>query len=179
MPIYTYYCARCHGQFDHLAREFAAPAPRCPRCGDEAVTRLISSAHLVHGARDHQQRLRAAAGHVADDPQAAARFLKASGRLEDADGLYGSRAYRELIERRSEGASDADLGDLVDDLALEARPSEATQMSGALMFSDRVENRMSAQGPPDREHEEPGENAERDARAQARSRRTAAHLGWG
>ncbi len=188
VPIYEYYCRGCHGRFSHLARRMDAAAPPCPRCGNEHVERLISASHLVHGEAHHTQALREEVGAVdREDPQAAARALKASGRLEDAAGLYGSKAYRELIERRIEGAADDDLADLVDDLVGQAALTEAAQMAGAVALADKVDNRLAAEGPPehvaddedrrqagsalrDREHGEPDAD---------RSRRKAPDLGWG
>lgn len=173
MPIYEYYCAACHGRFSHLARRFDEPAPPCPRCGQQEVERLISTSNLVHGASHHEKDLRSEAAHVDDgDPQAIARFLKASGRLEDASGLYGSKAYRELIARRAEGASDRDLADLVDDLTAEAETSEAAKMAGSVVLSKQMENRMGAEGPPD--HQDHGDQQSDTPR----SRRSADDLGW-
>ncbi len=173
MPIYEYYCAQCHGRFSHLAKSIGADAPACPRCGNAAVERLISAASVLHSSEHHTAQLRAdRQGIDADDPQAIAQFLKDSGRLADSDGLYGSRAYRELIDRRAAGAGEADVADLVDDLAAEMRPAEATQMSGAVMFSEQVENRMQAEGPPERHDHEQSQSPE------PTSRRGAANLGW-
>lgn len=177
MPIYEYYCAVCNGRFRHLARRIDAPPPPCPRCGNVNVERMISAVNVARGGAFHERRFEEAATHVdAEDPQAIARFLQASGRLEDAGGVYGSKAYRELIARRAEGATDADLSDLVDDLATQMRNSEATEMAGAVMFSERVENRMQAEGPPE-EHEHvlghtPDDASEPHPRA-------AEDLGWG
>jgi putative FmdB family regulatory protein len=184
VPIYEYYCRACDGRFSHLARHIDAAAPPCPRCGDGYAERLISAGHVLHGTERHTQDLREDAAKVLqDDPQAAARMLKASGRLEDASGLYGSRVYRELIERRIEGAADADLADLVEDLVGEAATAEAAQMASAVVLSDQVEDRLAAEGPP--AGEESGDDdsvVAPDARTgpgAPRSRRRAAHLGWG
>jgi putative FmdB family regulatory protein len=173
MPIYEYYCPACHGRFRHLARRIDAPAPACPRCGNDEVERMVSAASLLHDDAHHEQELREGAAQVdADDPQAIAEFLKDSGRLQDAEGVYGSKAYRELIARRTQGATDEDLTDLVDDLVADMRESEASKMAGAVMFSDEMENRMGAEGPPeDHDHDD-------EASAQ-RSRRSADDLGWG
>ena len=159
-----------------------AVAPPCPRCGDDRVERLISAGHLLHGATYHTQELRENVSQVDhEDSQAAARALKASGRLEDAVGLYGSRAYRELIERRIEGAGDADLDDLVDDLAGAATTTEAAQMAAAVALSEEVGNRLAAEGPP----EDDGSGARDLVQGAmggpdaAQSRRKAPHLGWG
>ncbi len=125
-----------------------------------------------------------------EDPQAMARFLKESGRLEDAAGLYGSKAYRELIERRIQGATDADLADLVGDLTDEMASNELTQLAGAVALSEQVENRMAAEGPP---HEHGAVEAEPESRGdtdrtiadaesgprETHSRRSAPDLGWG
>ncbi len=156
MPIYEYYCATCEGRFRHLAKRIDAPPPPCPRCGTTAVTRLISTVHVLHDEAHHERRLRETAAQVdGDDMRAISRFLQESGRLEDAEGLYGSRAYRELLARRAEGADEADVADLVGDLTAQIDTTEATQMAGAVLFSDRVENRLSAEGPPAHQEEEP------------------------
>lgn len=137
---------------------------------------MISTAHVIHGERHHERELRVASAHIdADDPQAIAQHLQASGRLEGVEGLYGSTAYRELIARRAEGAADADLTDLTDDLTAQMQASEVSTMAGAVMFSDRVENRMQAEGPPERhDHEEAGAGAKSQSRPRA-----ARDLGWG
>ncbi len=158
MPIYEYYCAVCEGRFRHLAKHIDAPPPPCPRCGTTAVTRLISTANVIHGEKHHARQFQEAATQVdSDDQRAIARFLQQSGRLEEAEGVYGSPSYRELLARRAEGATDAEVADLVDDLAAQMHPSEATQMAGAVAFSDHVENRMSAAGPPEHREDSPAD----------------------
>jgi hypothetical protein len=54
-----------------------------------------------------------------ENSQAIARSIKESGWLDQAEGAFRSDAYRELIERRAAGASDADLADLNDSLGAE------------------------------------------------------------
>jgi len=180
MPIYEYYCANCNGQFSHLAKRVGASAPPCPRCGNTAVERLVSSASLIHSRAHHEGELRQASRQVdANDYQAAARFLKESGRLEDAEGVYGSKVYRELIARRAEGAAEPDVADLVDDLVVKMQESDASKMAGAVMFSERVENRMSAEGPPE-EHDSEDATA-RDVEQKSTlpgSRQKRDNLGW-
>ncbi|MBN1874996.1 MAG: zinc ribbon domain-containing protein [Anaerolineae bacterium] len=169
MPIYEYYCPICHGRYNHLAKRIGEPAPPCPRCGCKDVERMVSAPNLIYGAQHHAQELRQSAGQVnGDNPQAIAQFLKTSGRLEDAEGLYGSKVYRELIERRIEGATDAELADLVPTLTTEMQASEVTQMAGAMLFSEQVENRMQAAGPPEEPEHQP----------HTQSKRAADNLGW-
>ncbi len=120
-----------------------------------------------------------------EDPRAVAEFLKESGRLEDSSGLFGSQAYKELIARRIEGAADPDLSDLVDDLVAavdssDSASEEAQQIASAVAMSERIENRMRAEGPPeDHDHTDiTGARAENDVPAR-RTRRSARDLGWG
>ncbi|MBN1248588.1 MAG: zinc ribbon domain-containing protein [Anaerolineae bacterium] len=187
MPIYEYYCQVCYGRFSHLAREFDAPAPPCPRCGNQDVERLVSAVNVVHPPADHQAQLRAEAAAVDDrDLQAAAQLLQASGRLEDAEGLYGSRAYKELIARRAAGASDSDLGDLVDNLVAATQQSDATETAAAMALSKQVDNRLGADGPAEgHEHgrglqtADAGHSEAEHTTPGSRSRRSAPNLGWG
>lgn len=182
MPIYEYYCSNCEGRFRHLARRIDAPPPPCPRCGTAEVERLIAAANVVRSDTHHERRLREATTQVDhDDPRAIARFLQDSGRLEDAEGVYGSRAYRELLARRAEGATDADVTDLVDDLTASMRASEAGQMAGAVVFTEQVENRMLAEGPPE-DHEDTTTDetdAETESTPATTRRRATKDLGWG
>jgi len=180
MPIYEYYCAVCQGRFSHLAKRISAPAPACPRCGNADVERMISTVNTIHSSTHHQTQLKQDAGNVdAQNPVAIAQFLKESGRLEDATGVYGSKAYRELLDRRAEGAADSDLTDLVGDLAAEMQSSEAGEATGAALFSEQMENRMAAEGPPeDHDHKvkQKLDNGHRNAKASAKRR--ADDLGW-
>ncbi len=176
MPIYEYYCAKCHGRFNHLARRVDASPPPCPRCGNSEVERMITAARLVHSAPHHEQQLRQASQQVdAEDSQAIAKFLKDSGRLADAEGVYGSKAYQELIARRAAGATEQEVEDLVEDLVTEMQGSDASKMAGALVFSDEVENRMLADGPHEDHEHAP---AEEDSTSST-SRKQADALGWG
>lgn len=153
MPIYEYYCSACQGRFRHLAKQIDAPAPVCPRCGNVEVKRMISTVNTIHNADFHQTKFQQEITSVdGQDPAAIAQFLKDSGRVEDATGLYGSKVYRELLDRRAQGATDRDLSDLVDNLASEMQSPEAADAAGAILFSEQMENRMAAQGPPE-DHE--------------------------
>ncbi|MBN2002538.1 MAG: zinc ribbon domain-containing protein [Anaerolineae bacterium] len=176
MPIYEYYCSRCHGRFRHLAKHVDASAPPCPRCGNIEITRQVSAASVLHAESHHVAQLQEAKREVDQkDSQAIARFLQNSGRLADADGIYGSKVYRELLARKADGASDADVADLVPGLVSELQSTEGTQMAGAMLFSEQVENRMGAEGPP--EHHET-ESSDVHSTPSARTRRRADDLGW-
>lgn len=179
MPIYEYYCSICHGRFQHLAKRIGELAPPCPRCGNASVERMVSAVNVTHNNRYHERQLRSGADQVAEDDQRTiAGFLKDSGRLEGVEGVYGSKAYQELIYRRAAGATDADVSDLVDDLTSEIQASESTKMAGSLMFSDQVENRMAAEGPPeDHADDEQQSNSSTDAGKKS-AQRSGKDLGW-
>ena len=188
LPIYEYYCDACRGRFSHLARRFDEPSPPCPRCGNVSVERLISASNVIRSAAHHEQQLKDDASRVTtQDAQAAAQFLDDSGRLVDTGGLYGSRAYRELIARRKDGATDADVADLVDDLTAAADLTPAAELAGMVALFDQVDNRIGAEGPPEgHEHgqglvgapDEPHDSEQRRTR-RPQSRRSARNLGWG
>ncbi len=183
MPIYEYYCPTCHGRFRHLARSFDAPAPPCPRCGNPNVERLISAAAVLHSDAHHTEQVREQAkGVPQDDLAAAARFLQESGRLEDAEGLFGSAAYRELLARRAEGATDADLEDLVPELIQHTEHNDAIAAATAAALSgqmlDAVEEHAHQAHDHDHDHEHEHEH-EHEHGHKHRAKRRATDLGWG
>ena len=177
MPIYEYYCAVCQGRYRQLARRINTPVPACPRCGNADVERMVTTANTLHSNAYHQSELKKEAGNIdAENSTEIAQFLKESGRLEDATGVYGSKSYRELINRRAEGATEHDLTDLVDDLASEMRTSVSGEVSGAMLFSNQMKNRMAAVGPPE-DHDDPKLN-NRNREASAPANRRVDDLGW-
>ncbi len=42
MPIYEYRCQRCEKRFEEYLATSDKPAPPCPECGSQDVTRLLS-----------------------------------------------------------------------------------------------------------------------------------------
>ena len=177
MPIYEYYCPVCHGRFSHLAKHIGEAAPPCPRCGNEEVERLISAAAVLHDDADHEVQLKEARSEIdTDDAQAVARFLKDSGRLEDTEGLYGSKAYRELIERRIEGATDDDLMDLVDDLSTEAK--RTVKQNDALDALRDITFSKEGEGEHHHHHHNAEDDPEHHHHHRHKNRRSSDDLGW-
>lgn len=175
MPIYEYYCPVCHGRFNHLAKQVDAAPPPCPRCQNQAVERLISAARVLKGEAAHATRFDAAARQVdAEDPQAIADFLQASGRLDDVGGVYGSPAYRELLRRRSAGASEQELSDLVGDLTAEVERDPEVQATAARLLSDYLQASPQADNAaPAHEHDHTCDHEHEHPHP-----RHAEHLGW-
>jgi putative FmdB family regulatory protein len=42
VPIYEYRCGSCDARFEEYLSTSAKPSPRCPACGSETVSRLMS-----------------------------------------------------------------------------------------------------------------------------------------
>ncbi|QTA86389.1 FmdB family zinc ribbon protein [Desulfonema magnum] len=44
MPIFEYLCKKCNHQFEELILSANDPAPKCPKCQNENVEKLMSAA---------------------------------------------------------------------------------------------------------------------------------------
>lgn len=91
MPIYEYQCADCRRPISLLVMRIADPTPpRCPRCGGNQLTRLMSRFATVRSEDDRLDSLADPAslgGLDEDDPKSMARWMKKMGSElgEDAD----------------------------------------------------------------------------------------------
>lgn len=113
MPIYEYECHGCRRVVSLLVlRPSAAEAPRCPRCGGAALTRLMSRFATV---KSEEARLESLAdpsslGDIDEnDPASMARFMKKMGR-EFGDEL-GEDFDEAVDEAMAESASETGEGD--------------------------------------------------------------------
>ena len=105
MPIYEYECHGCHRRVSLLVlRPSVAEAPVCPRCGSEALSRLMSRFATV---KSEDARLDALADSSSlgdldeNDPSSVARFMKKMGR-EFGDDL-GDDFESAMDEAMAEG----------------------------------------------------------------------------
>jgi len=124
MPIYEYYCPACDARFSHLARRFDEPPPPCPGCGSRQVEKLVAQVHASHSEAERRADLNARSWEVdRENPREIARFLQDTGGLADevAPVEVGREAFREILARRAEGASDEDLQDVTDAVPLPSR----------------------------------------------------------
>ncbi|MBN1177905.1 MAG: zinc ribbon domain-containing protein [Anaerolineae bacterium] len=120
MPIYEYYCAQCDGWFSHLARQFDAPPPPCPRCGSLDVQKIVSQVNALRSEAGRLADLEARAEAVdRDNPQEMAQFLQETGSLLDEVAPVDPQAFQEIVARRAQGAQDADLEDVADAIPFE------------------------------------------------------------
>ncbi len=50
MPIYEFVCKKCNYKFEQLILSSDDPAPKCPKCQNENVEKLISAGSIrAHG----------------------------------------------------------------------------------------------------------------------------------
>jgi putative FmdB family regulatory protein len=109
MPIYEYDCADCRRSVSLLVRRISDPGtPRCPRCGGERLTRLLSRFATV---RSEDARLDSLAdpGQLGDvdenDPRSMARWMKKMGsELGDEAGGDWDDMVDEAVDEEVSGA---------------------------------------------------------------------------
>lgn len=135
MPIYEFYCSRCHRMFNFLSRSVnTTRRPSCPDCGRRRLDRRPSRFAVSRGRSDREDdeldvpfdeaALERAIGSLAgeaeaiddDDPRQAARLMR---RVMEASGVRLGGALEEAI-RRLEAGEDPDriedeLGDAIED----------------------------------------------------------------
>jgi putative FmdB family regulatory protein len=122
MPIYEYDCHECRRRVSLLIMApSTAPQPRCPRCGSEAMSRLMSRFATV---KSEDARLDALADDRSfgdldeNDPKSVARFMKKMGK-EFGDEL-GEDFDSAVDEAMTEANGDTEGGD--------AGPSDAEDL---------------------------------------------------
>ena len=108
MPIYEYECHDCRRRVSLLILSpSSASTPRCPRCGGQALTRLMSRFATVKSEEDRLESLAdpSTFGDLDEnDPRSVSRFMKKMGREMGEDlGDDFDQAMEEAIQE--EGAS--------------------------------------------------------------------------
>ncbi|MGB9722793.1 MAG: FmdB family zinc ribbon protein [Chloroflexia bacterium] len=119
MPIYEYRCPHCRGRFSVLALHPEQELPRCPRCGNTEVRRLISGFATLRSEEEQMEAL-ADPSMLADvdenDPKSIARWAR---RMQRTMGEDLGEDFEEMIEEiesgrwkeEEEGEGRTDLGD--------------------------------------------------------------------
>ena len=108
MPIYEYECHDCRRRVSlPILSPSSASTPRCPRCGGQALTRLMSRFATVKSEEDRLESLAdpSTFGDLDEnDPRSVSRFMKKMGREMGEDlGDDFDQAMEEAIQE--EGAS--------------------------------------------------------------------------
>ncbi|HSB40233.1 MAG TPA: zinc ribbon domain-containing protein [Methylomirabilota bacterium] len=116
MPIYEYECQGCRRRVSLLIRSLsAAEAPRCPRCGSAALSRLMSR---FTTAKSEDARLDSLADPTGygdldeNDPRSVARFVKKMGQEMGED--LGEDLDAAVDEAMAGGDGPDDEGALMD-----------------------------------------------------------------
>jgi putative FmdB family regulatory protein len=108
MPIYEYHCADCRRRVSLLVMRISDPeAPRCPRCGGEQLTRLMSRFATLRSEDDRLESL-ADPGQLGDldesDPRSVARWMKKMGsEMGDDAGEDWDQMVDEAVEQEEAG----------------------------------------------------------------------------
>jgi putative FmdB family regulatory protein len=136
MPIYEFYCERCHRIYSFLSRTIATDKkPACPRCGLENLPRRVSSFAISRGRKETDAadeampdidesklaRLMEELGPEAEkmgdeDPRQAARMMR---RLFAATGMPVGAGMEEALRRMEAGEDpekiEQELGDVLEE----------------------------------------------------------------
>ena len=135
MPIYEFYCPRCHTIYSFLSRAInTEKVPSCPSDGRHRLQRKVSKFAFVSGGKsdsdddmddlpiDESKMEQAmetlaseAEGIDEDDPRAAARLMR---KLSDMTGIEYGESMQEALRRLEAGedpdAIEEEMGDLLE-----------------------------------------------------------------
>ena len=110
MPIYEYHCADCRRPVSLLVMRISDPTPpRCPRCGGEALNRLMSRFATIRSEEDRLDSLAdpSSFGDLnEDDPKSVARWMKKMGGEIGEDVGDG---WEESVDEAMEEEASSDL----------------------------------------------------------------------
>lgn len=112
MPIYEYRCADCKRRVSVLFRSFSdtTASPRCPNCGGEHLSRLVSRVSTV---KSEEARLEAMSdpssfGDVDEnDPKSLARFMRKMG--SEMGGEELGPEFNEMVDRLESGENPEEI----------------------------------------------------------------------
>lgn len=134
MPIYEFYCSRCHVIFNFFSRKIDTKStPLCPRCRKKELSRQVSRFAAVGKAKDDggsvpdvpvderkmERALTELAGEAErvneNDPREAARLMR---RFSSMTGMEFGKGMQTAIERLEGGEDperiEAEMGDAIE-----------------------------------------------------------------
>jgi len=119
VPIYEYHCQDCRRRVTVFLRSFAAAeaaVPKCPICGSENLSRLISRVTMLRSEEGRLEDLADPsnlAGLDEDDPKSIGRWMRRMGGElgEDLGDEFG-----EVIDRLEAGQSPEEIETAMPDL---------------------------------------------------------------
>lgn len=117
MPIYEYYCQDCRRRVSVFWRSFSEiGAPRCPVCGGQKLTRLVSRVAVLKSEESRLESLAepsALADLDEDDPKSIARWMK---KMSHEVGEDMGEEFSEVVDRLEAGQSPEDIEATMPDL---------------------------------------------------------------
>lgn len=133
MPIYEFYCDRCHMLFNFFSRSVnTSKRPQCPKCKTNRLSRQMSSFAVTGRAKEGnemddlpideskmEQAMQMLAGEAEkidqDDPRQAANLMR---KLTDMTGLEMGAGMQEALKRMEHGEDpdqiEAEMGDILE-----------------------------------------------------------------
>ena len=119
MPIYEYRCSDCRKRVSVYWRSFSeveTARPRCPTCGGEDLTRLISRVAVLRSEESHLEDLAdpsSFAGLDENDPKSMARWMRKMSR-EMGENL--GPEFDEVVDRLEAGENPEEIEAAMPDL---------------------------------------------------------------
>ncbi|MCU0241527.1 MAG: zinc ribbon domain-containing protein [Vicinamibacteria bacterium] len=134
MPIFEFYCARCHRIYSFLSRTSPTQVPpSCPRCGAARIERRVSSFAISKGRPEKpadadlpemdetrmERMMESLAGEASgldeSNPRQAAQFMR---KLMESAGLPVGAGMAEALRRMEAGEDpekiEAEMGDVLE-----------------------------------------------------------------
>ncbi len=123
MPIYEYRCHDCRRRVSIWWRTFSEAdtgAARCPRCGGQKLTRLVSKVRVIRSEESRMEDL-ADPANLGDldenDPRSIARWMR---KMSDEVGEDIGPEFGEVVDRLEAGESPEEIERTMPDLAGDA-----------------------------------------------------------
>ncbi len=123
MPVYEYRCNGCGRRVTLFLRSFSEVgevSPRCPFCGGEDLTRLISRIAVLKSEESRLEELASPsslAGLDENDPRSIARWMK---RMSAELGEDLGDEFHEIVDRLEAGESPEEIERSMPELGTEA-----------------------------------------------------------
>ena len=155
MPIYEFYCVKCHTIFNFFSRAIdTAKQPACPRCGRPKLERKMSRFAISRGQAEPKaqddvppdfdegkmeqamaEMASEAEGMNEDDPRQVARMMR---KLYNSAGLRLGSGMEEAIKRMEAGEDPEKIEEEMGDLLEEEEPLLDPAGGGLRGFAHRL-----------------------------------------
>lgn len=157
MPIYEFYCHRCHMIMSFYARKQGiTKSPTCPHCGDKNLTRVVSTFITLRADRQkhsedinfplNEAKMEKAIESLAqeaetideDNPQEAARIIK---KFTQTAGLELGKGMQTALQRMEAGEEpekiEEEMGNILEEEDPFILPDQKIQSSSSIKTNKR------------------------------------------